>query len=68
MSWWHLDSIIKENVAYVNYYRSIPPVACPNDGTPLHPGPPNQAVVLLYCPDGDFEYPRDWNPDTMSGM
>lgn len=67
MSWWQLDSVLKEAAAYANYYRSIPPVACPNDGTPLVNGPP-QAEALLYCPNGDFQYPRDYVLDSMNGM
>lgn len=67
MSWWQLDSILKEQAAYENYYRSIPPVACPHDGTPLVNGPP-QAPSLLYCPNGDFQYPRDYDQDSMAGM
>lgn len=67
MSWWALDSIAKENMQIEAYYRTLPPVACPFDGTPLTPGPPSQAGVF-FCPNGDFYYPRDWDPDTMSGM
>lgn len=66
-SWWQLDSILKDQAAYADYYRSQPPVACPFDGEPLKSGPPSQPGHL-YCPNGDFRYPRDWNADTMSGM
>jgi hypothetical protein len=67
MSWWQLDSVLKEAAAYENYYRSIEPVACPNDGTPLVNGPP-QSEAMKYCPNGDFVYPRDYDVNTMAGM
>lgn len=64
---WDLYSTLQEQAQYVEYYKSQPPVACPNDGTPLLSGPPSSPDVL-YCPMGDFHYPRDWDADTMSGM
>lgn len=67
MSWWQLDSVLKERADYAQYYRSQAPVACPNDGTPLLEGPP-QAAAVLYCPNGDWEYPRDYDPIVHSGM
>ncbi len=67
MSWQQLDSILKEQAAEIEVTRSQPPVACPRDGTPLLEGPPGQPGIL-YCPMGDFQYPRDWDPDTMAGM
>lgn len=67
MSWWALDSVLKDQAQTADYYRSVPPVACPNDGEPLVPGPPSEAGVL-FCPYDGWQYPRDWNADTMSGM
>lgn len=67
MSWWALDSILKEQAQYVTYYKTIPPVACPNDGTPLLPGPPWHANVL-YCPFDGWKYPRDYDVETQAGM
>lgn len=64
---WDLYSTLAEQSAYVDYYRSVPPVACPRDGTPLQLGPPS-APGVLYCPNGDFRYPDDWDPETMAGM
>jgi hypothetical protein len=54
-----LLSIHRQQQAYDRYYASQPPVACPHDGTPLRNCPPG-ATDTLYCPDGDFYYPRDW--------
>lgn len=64
---WDLYSTLALQAAYQDYYASIPPVACPFDGTPLRLGPPNQPGVW-YCPNGDFLYPDDWDPSSMSGM
>ena len=52
---------------YVSVYRALEPVACPRCGEPLRLGPPSSPAVL-YCNWGHFQYPRDWDPDTMSGM
>lgn len=62
-----LLSTIRQQAAYVDYYRTQPPVACPNDGEPLIPGPPGQPGVL-FCRFDGFQYPRDWDAETMSGM
>lgn len=67
MAWWELDSILKEAAAEANYYRSVPPTACPNDGEPLRPGPPEEADIL-YCPFDGWQYPRDYDVNTMAGM
>lgn len=50
-----------------DYYDSTLPMACPNDGTPLLQGPPDQPGVL-YCPHDGWAYPENWDPATMSGM
>lgn len=67
MSWWGLDSILKEKAGYVDYYRSIPPVACPNDGEPLTAGPPGQSAVL-FCRFDGWTYPRDYDVNIHAGM
>jgi hypothetical protein len=67
VSWWQLDSIVKEQAAYEEFYRSQPPLACPLDGTPLLPCPPNSDNEL-FCPFDGWKYPRDWDPNSMSGM
>lgn len=67
MSWWQLDNVLKERAQYADYYRSQVPVACPVDGTPLLDGPPGEPAVK-YCPMGNFEYPRDYDPIVHSGM
>lgn len=64
---WDLWSTLVQASEYKNYYDTTLPMACPYDGTPLREGPPNKPGVL-YCPNGDFHYPRDWNADAMSGM
>lgn len=64
---WDLYSTLQEQAAYVSYYRSVPPVACPNDGTALLEGPPSQPGVL-FCPMGDFRYPGDYDATTMAGL
>lgn len=67
MSWWELDTVLKEQAAYQDYYRTQLPMACPNDGEPLRHGPP-QEPAILYCPFDGWQYPRDWDPDQHSGM
>lgn len=62
-----LLSTLKEQAAYENYYRSAPPTACPNDGQPLQGGPPSEPGVLFCSFDG-WQYPRDWDAQSMSGM
>ena len=56
MSAQQLLDILKANAAEQAYWRTAPPRACPNDGTPLEAGPRGE----LHCPMGDYEYPRDW--------
>jgi len=46
--------LIDARKEYVND-RTVPPVACPNDGTPLLGGPGG----VLYCPFDGWQYPRD---------
>jgi hypothetical protein len=64
---WDLYSTLVEQSQYVTYYKSIPPVACPHDGTPLRLGPPQRPGVL-YCPNGDFVYPDDYDAESMAGF
>jgi len=64
---WDLYSTLQEAAGYHDYYKSQPPTACPNDGTPLKEGPPSEPGVL-FCPFDGWMYPRDYDPDTMSGM
>lgn len=64
---WDLYSTLQEQAAYAEFYKSQPPVACPRDGTPLLEGPAGQPGVL-FCPFDGFQYPDDWDPETMSGM
>lgn len=62
---WDLYSTLVQQAQYQEYYKAQPPVACPTHGVPLKQGPGDGS---LYCPDGDFRYPEDWDPETMSGM
>lgn len=64
---WDLYATLVEQAQYLDYYKQVPPVSCPFDGTPLLLGPTTQPGVL-YCPNGDFYYPDDWDPESMSGM
>ena len=64
---WDLYATLAEQGQYLTYYRSVPPVACPNDGTLLLAGPP-QEPGILYCPFDFWQYPRDYNADIHSGM
>lgn len=67
MSWWQLDSILREQSAYWDAYASTPPMACPNDGEPLTQGPPSQPGIL-FCRFDGWTYPRDFDPQTHNGM
>lgn len=67
MSWWQLDSVLKERAEYASYYRAQLPTACPNDGEPLREGPP-QTPGVLFCRFDGWTYPRDYDPDIHSGM
>lgn len=67
MSWWQLDSVLKERAEYAVFYRELPPMACPNDGEPLLPGPSRDSGVL-FCRFDGWTYPRDYDPNIHSGM
>ena len=58
MSWEQLRDITQANAQEQAYWRSQPPLACPNDGTPLIPG----AAGVLACTHDGWQYPRDWVP------
>lgn len=64
---WDLHSTLQEAAAYHEYCKTQPPVACPRDGTPLKEGPPSEPGVL-FCPFDFWQYPRDWDAGTMSGL
>lgn len=64
---WDLYSTLQQQAAYAEYYKTTLPMACPHDGEPLREGPPSMSGVL-YCPYDGFQYPRDWDAETMSGM
>jgi hypothetical protein len=62
-----LLSTLQQAAAYQEFYDTTLPVACPRDGTPFREGPPDEPGVL-YCPFCFFQYPRDWDASSMSGM
>lgn len=64
---WDLLSTLRQQAELQDYYDQQPPMACPHDGEPLREGPPEQPG-LLYCPWGDFQYPRDYDVNQHSGM
>lgn len=67
-----LLSIMAEQVADENspvIGRLPPPVACPNDGTPLLGGPGTDPTVELFCPFDGWQFPRDWvRPESNYGL
>jgi hypothetical protein len=64
---WDLYSTLIQQSEYISYYKSVPPVACPHDGEPLRLGPP-QTPGILYCPYDGWQYPRDYDAETMAGL
>lgn len=64
---WDLLSTLKQQAEFIAYYKSIPPVACPNDGTPLRQGPTSDPGIL-YCPHDGWQYPRDYDAESMAGL
>lgn len=52
MSWDTLLSILKSNAQDVQQQLLDPPIACPNDGTPLESGPNG----TLHCPFDGWVY------------
>ena len=64
---WDLYATLQQQAQEVEYYRSVPPVACPNDGTILLEGPPSEPGIL-FCPFDGWQYPRDYDVDSMAGM
>lgn len=64
---WDLWSTLQSQAAYQAYYSTTLPVACPNDGQPLFPGPPSEPGIL-FCQFDGWQYPRDYDPLIHSGM
>lgn len=64
---WDLYSTLQQQAGYAEFYKSSLPVACPNDGEPLREGPPQEAGIL-WCPFDGWQYPRDYDAETQSGM
>jgi hypothetical protein len=56
VSWYQLLSIRAETVAWRLQEYTEPPLACPYDGEPLRSMP--DGGVGLYCPLGNYEWPR----------
>lgn len=57
MSWYQLLEFAEANREWRRSEFSQPPKSCPNDGTPLTPGPDGEAI--LFCPHDGWQYPRD---------
>ena len=64
---WDLYSTLQEQAAQRSYYDSAPPVACPKCGEPLREGPPQESAIL-FCPYDGWQWPRDYDVSSMSGM
>ncbi len=64
---WDLYSTLALQAEYNNYYRAQIPMACPNDGEPLRLGP-SRSPGVWYCPYDGWQFPRDYDAETMSGM
>jgi hypothetical protein len=64
---WDLYATLAMRAQLADYYRTMPVVACPNDGTPLVQGPPQEPAVL-FCPFDGWQYPRDYDPLVHAGM
>lgn len=64
---WDLYATLQTKAEFEGFYKSIPPMACPFDGTPLILGPPQEPAVL-FCPNGDYYYPRDYVQERDQGM
>lgn len=58
MTWDQLRGIVAKNLEFRREELSRPPLACPNDGTPLVPSPPGSDSTL-FCPFDGWAYPRD---------
>ena len=63
---WDLYATLQLQAQYKQFYDTARPVACPNDGTPLKEGPPSQPGIL-FCPFDGWQWPEDYDPETMSG-
>lgn len=67
-SWYQLLDIRRHARQEFEYYANKPPVACPNDGEPLFPGPASQPGIWFCRYDG-WQYPRDWiRPEPPPGL
>lgn len=68
-SWWGLVSVLKHSEAEFDAYRSMVPMACPDDGEPLQNAPATDAGsgVERFCKYCGWSYPRDWSPPSRPG-
>lgn len=62
-----LLATLQEQAQYQEFYDTAQPMACPRCGEPLREGPANEPGIL-YCVFDFWQYPRDWDKTTMSGM
>lgn len=61
-SWYGLVSVLRSNREEFDAYRSMTPMACPNDGEPLINAPSTMAGsgVQLFCKYDGWRYPQDY--------
>jgi len=57
MSWEQLQVILDQRRRDYAADRAEPPVACPNDGTPLV-----ESRGILFCTFDGYQWPRDGRP------
>ena len=55
MSWEQLANVKDDRRTEAERDKTVAPVACPNDGTPLVAGEGG----ILHCPYDGWQYPRD---------
>ncbi len=70
MSWYQLLDIRKQARLEWEMDPNVkgPPLACPNDGEPLQPGPPSEPGIW-WCKFDGWQWPRDWTrPEPPAGL
>ncbi len=55
MTWEQLSNTLDDRRTEAEADKTVAPVACPNDGTPLVGGEGG----ILHCPYDGWQYPRD---------
>ncbi len=57
ISWYQYLDVLRLQKEEFDYYSTIVPWACPNDGEPLSQGP---GESTWFCKFDGWTYPRDW--------